>query len=211
MGLELGIRGMRAPAGSRLEPAPGASLRDRLIRWGQRRAFFQLLEWVCPGGTVLDLACGSGQFTELLLARGYTVATVDIARTLCDPPQHPVRIRPGLMAFVHQGDPRRLPFDDREFDGVTCMHLFQHVARPARQELLKEVRRVGRTWALLAFRASAPRTGSQSTAQRRLVGGSAAASFAGMRHDLAAAGMTIVASERVFPFLTAELVVLVTW
>jgi len=78
-----------------------------------------------PGGTALDLACGSGRHTRLLLARGYQVTAVDrdISR---------LETAPGLEAMqadLEDGSPWPLP--GQRFDAVVVTDYLHRPLFPA--------------------------------------------------------------------------------
>ena len=80
---------------------------------------------VTAGGTVLDVACGSGRNSELFLSRGYHVLAVDrdVSRL------HP---SPGLEiieADLEQG--ASLPTADRRFDAVVVTNYLYRPLLPA--------------------------------------------------------------------------------
>lgn len=80
---------------------------------------------VPAGGTVLDVACGSGRHSELFLGRGYHVVAVDrdVSRL------HP---RPSLEiieADLEQGN--SLPIADRRFDAVVVANYLYRPLLPA--------------------------------------------------------------------------------
>ena len=80
---------------------------------------------VLAGGTVLDVACGSGRHSELFLSRGYHVVAVDrdVSRL------HPA---PGLEiieADLEQGN--SLPTADRRFDAVVVTNYLHRPLLPA--------------------------------------------------------------------------------
>jgi 2-polyprenyl-3-methyl-5-hydroxy-6-metoxy-1,4-benzoquinol methylase len=79
------------------------------------------------GRTVLEVGCGAGRFTEVLLALGAAVASVDLsaavdANALTCPPDDRHRIA--------QADVRHLPFGAQSFDIVLCLGVVQHTPDP---------------------------------------------------------------------------------
>jgi len=73
---------------------------------------------VVPGGTVLDVACGSGRHSRLFLARGHPVTAVDI-----DPGRlqlFPGQPRPELVTADLENDP--WPFVKWRFAAVVVVN-----------------------------------------------------------------------------------------
>lgn len=100
----------------------------RLVREYEERL---ILEMVQPraGETLCDAGCGSGIFTQPLLARGAAVVGSDISepmlrharRTLADPAFHP------LLADI-----RTLPFADGAFDKTVSITALEFIAEAQR-------------------------------------------------------------------------------
>jgi SAM-dependent methyltransferase len=96
----------------------------RLLNWDQR-CF--LRDRPCPGGALLDVGCGTGQFAEAARRAGYTVTGLDLSRSQlalagCRFPL--VTFHPLTLAeyAATAGRPA--------FDVVTAFQVLEHVARP---------------------------------------------------------------------------------
>lgn len=76
---------------------------------------------------VLEVGCGAGRFTEVLLEHGALVTSVDIS-TAVD--ANAANFPPGPRHRIAQADVRALPFAPREFDGVFCLGVVQHTPDP---------------------------------------------------------------------------------
>ncbi|HEU5419190.1 MAG TPA: class I SAM-dependent methyltransferase [Streptosporangiaceae bacterium] len=73
-----------------------------------------------PDGQVLDLACGEGRISRLLLSRGYQVAGADAAPTMVQ-----LAVTHPNPAPAVRADATALPFADETFDLVVaymCLH-----------------------------------------------------------------------------------------
>lgn len=82
---------------------------------------------VLRGKNVLEVGCGAGRFTELMLEAGGCVFACDLSSAVeanyenCDSwPNY----------FVCQADLRHLPFQPRSFDFVVCLGVIQHTPNP---------------------------------------------------------------------------------
>ena len=82
---------------------------------------------ILNGKTVLEVGCGAGRFTEVMLAAGARVVACDLSIAVeanyanCgDRPNH----------FVCQADARTLPVAANSFDFVVCLGVIQHTPSP---------------------------------------------------------------------------------
>ena len=126
----------------------GAAYERFMGRWS-RAAGEAFLEWIRPssGGRWLDVGCGGGAFTELVLARcsPAAVCAVDPARTQIN---H-ARAQPvGKRAEFRVADAEKLPFPDASFDIVASALVINFI--PDRPTALLEMRRVARAGGLVA-------------------------------------------------------------
>ncbi len=88
--------------------------------------------------SILDVACGSGEWLQELHKRGANVSGIDISRRAVE------RVRARLPdADIREGVGEELPFDDGQFDLVTCMGSLEHfIDQPL---ALKEMLRVAKS------------------------------------------------------------------
>ncbi|MGJ0505174.1 MAG: methyltransferase domain-containing protein [Methylocystis sp.] len=101
---------------------------------------------VCGSSRILDVACGVG-FDVIELARRFPQAVVygvDPSRNFLDLARE--RAHGVENALFVGGDSRRLPFEDRCFDGVRIDRSLQHISSPgeALREMVRVTRRGGR-------------------------------------------------------------------
>jgi SAM-dependent methyltransferase len=110
-------------AGDRYEPYIG--------RWS-RRVAVQLVDWlgVPPGGSWLDVGCGTGALTTVILERAQPREVVGI-----DPSIYFVSYAQQLMleprASFQVGDAQALPVDDARFDVAAAALVLNFVPKPA--------------------------------------------------------------------------------
>jgi SAM-dependent methyltransferase len=94
---------------------------------GERRIAQELLE-LAPGDTVLDIACGPGNFVRdfaWAVGRRGLVVGLDASPTMLARAVEDTRVAPNV-AYV-RGDAIRLPFRDGAFDAICCfaaLHFF---------------------------------------------------------------------------------------
>jgi len=106
---------------TQLDSATGTRIsRDRLSR--------------CLGGldavagrSVLEVGCGAGRFTEVLLDAGARVVACDLSRAV---EANHANFRGRAGYFVCQADLMRLPVAPESFDVVVALGVLQHVPRP---------------------------------------------------------------------------------
>lgn len=96
--------------------------RDRLIRCLGNELFRSL-----AGKHVLEAGCGAGRFTEVLLAEGALVTSVDLSDAV---DANAVNFPPGQNHQIMQADILKLPFHPRQFDLVICLGVLQHTPNP---------------------------------------------------------------------------------
>ena len=113
----------------------------------ERQARYRWAAQLTAGGRVLDAACGAGWGTAVLAQAADEAVGVDFSPGAIEDAQ---RDHGGTATFV-EGDLRRLPFGDGEFEHVVCFEAICHVAEPA--PVLDELRRVLRPTGMLAVSA----------------------------------------------------------
>ncbi|MFN8525754.1 MAG: class I SAM-dependent methyltransferase [Chloroflexota bacterium] len=101
-----------------------------------------------PGNRVLDLGCGTGNYTAAIRARGLDVVGLDRSGRMLETARNKDRRVPWLL-----GEAGRLPFADSAFGGALCtlaIHHFPDLTGP-----FAEVRRVLRGGRFVLFTATA--------------------------------------------------------
>lgn len=107
------------------------------------------LDWLVPPARArwLEVGCGTGIFTELILdnCSPETVVAVDPAKAQID---HACRQPAALRANFQIADARDLPFADSEFDVVASALVINFI--PDRPKALSEMRRVAQAGGMVA-------------------------------------------------------------
>jgi O-antigen biosynthesis protein len=118
----------------------------------ERHARYHWAAEAVAGGRVLDAGCGAGWGTAVLAERAREAVGVDLSPAALAE----AREAHGERARFEEGDLRRLPCDDGEFDHVVC---FEALAQAGETErVLDELRRVLRPGGMLLV--SSPNRGA---------------------------------------------------
>ncbi|MHB1421801.1 MAG: class I SAM-dependent methyltransferase [Gemmataceae bacterium] len=91
------------------------------------------------GKSVLEIGCGMGFHTELMVRAGARVTALDLSPTSLESCTARLRLK-GLTAEVRQGDAEELPFPDKHFDFVWSWGVIHHSSRTAK--IVREIARV---------------------------------------------------------------------
>lgn len=102
----------------------------------EHMARYRMAQALAPGRRALDLGCGTGYGTAMLVeADAAHVTAVDIAEQAVEATR-----RRAAGATVTRADIHKLPFDDASFDLVVCLEVIEHV--DGQEAALDEIRRV---------------------------------------------------------------------
>jgi ubiquinone/menaquinone biosynthesis C-methylase UbiE len=91
-------------------------------------------------GSMLDWGCGWGQVSHLLKRAGLEVTSFDYRPMAGEDGIRRLERFPDVEAYISATDPRKLPYDDAQFDAVLSCGVLEHVVDP--DESLEELKRV---------------------------------------------------------------------
>ncbi len=132
----------------------GTGWRDRR----EKACIEQCLESIPTGSRVLDLPCGTGRLTRLLVSRGYRVTGADVSEAMLGHAREKYREyqreqggnSPAVQFEIR--DVLATGFNTDQFDGITCIRLFHHFDdAETRRRGLKELRRICRGPIIVTF------------------------------------------------------------
>ncbi len=131
---------LKGPAKVRRHYDEVAEIYDRRYAEGTGRSYHrhisdQVMNWLPPGGRLLDIGCGTGLFIEQYLERGGRGVGLDISPKMIERGRDRV---PAADWVVGTGE--SLPFRDDSFDAVSSLLAFSYFKDP--QGMLSEVYRV---------------------------------------------------------------------
>jgi ubiquinone/menaquinone biosynthesis C-methylase UbiE len=130
-----------------LHSAAGYDLLAWLLLLGRERAFREQLVRLArlePGQSVLDIGCGTG---SLAIAAKRGVGAQGMVHGIDASPEMIARARrkaskAGVDVAFTSGVVEALPFPDGHFDAVLSTLMLHHLPRAAREQCVREVRRV---------------------------------------------------------------------
>lgn len=128
-----------------------ASLKGQLTDRLEKRAIEKALrKTTLLNGLVLDIPCGTGRMTELLLNKGFEVVAADISEAMM---AHAIKRNGHLSNKVKflKADVEHLNFEDNSFDLVLTIRLMHHIPPALHMVVLKELWRVTRKWVIITF------------------------------------------------------------
>jgi len=124
---------------------PIGRLVDRLEKKALRRTLAELPD----SGETLEIACGTGRMTSVLVSLGHITVASDVSKAMID--QARVVIEPDghLRSFV-LCDAARLPFRDGAFENLMGFRFIAHLPPSLRAQVLSEAARVSRKNVILS-------------------------------------------------------------
>jgi SAM-dependent methyltransferase len=158
---------------------------------------------------VLDVPCGTGRITEVLLEQGLEVVGGDISLQMLEVAGAKLS-RFGDRVELRRLDLDRLQLSDGSFELVTCIRLLHHLQTEERAPILRELARVSNCFVLVNVSYSS----SYYRLRRRLkrvlgLGHSRASSTAAeIEREASAAGLVLVRRAFIAPLGSEDLLLL---
>jgi len=125
---------------------------QRIINKKERKILEKILESIEEKNiSVLDIPCGYGRFSELLLKKSLNLTSADVSFPMVLTTR---KYSPSTNSPHHflVGDIKHLPLKDNSFGCIVTIRLFQHILHSsARFQILKELHRVAKKFVILSF------------------------------------------------------------
>ena len=160
---------------------------------------------------VLDVPCGTGILSDLLLRLNVPVVASDISREMMQL-AHEYQ-GDNFYGFV-QADATQLPFAAKSFKTVVIIGLLHRVPPAVRQQILNEAATISSQYAIVSFSLLGSkliyhaRSLLKKLLYKKFTPGFSPATLAELESEVQAAGFRIVKRFRVFPILSPENVAL---
>jgi len=139
-------------------------------RYQQENAI--LTAWIADldqGSLILDVPCGAGRFTQLIVDCGFDYLGADFSGAMAAEARRGTS-SPRVKGFL-SADAQHLPLDDNSVDCVVLWRLLHHIGDARiRQEILREAARVTRSRVLLSFHHPVSFTGMRLLLRQKLFG-----------------------------------------
>ena len=159
----------------------------------ERRAFSSALARIEGARTALDVPCGTGRMTAVLLEAGLEVVGADVSVPMMDQARRKLAAFADRLRFT-EANLLQLPFPSDAFDVVTCVRLFGHYPSEDRVPMLRELLRVAKRAVIVQYFLETPITRAKRSIKRRVLhayeGVVHPVTDASLRHELTEAGIS---------------------
>jgi len=189
-----------------------ASLPGRLFDRLEKRALIKMIDRVraeIPAPSVLDVPCGTGRITELLLSRGLTVTGADISREMID--QAKIKCQKYFERISFQTldlDSADLP--KNQYDLVACIRMLHHLNSESRKGVFKSLAKLSKRYVLVNISLSSPFYRLRRKVKRWLGQGVSreSSTWLELSEETSQAGLQVVSSGYVWRYMSEDLIVL---
>lgn len=160
--------------------------------------------------TVLDIPCGTGRITEVLLERRLHVTGGDISPEMISVARSKLFPRFGNLVIFKELDLDRLELQDSTYDLVSCIRLFHHLETKQRSAILRELARVSRKYVLVSVSYSSSYYQMRRKLKRLMHQGvsKSSSTWSEIKSELSNAGLQIKSTYFVLPLISEDLILL---
>ncbi len=121
-------------------------LTDKLEKYCIRKA----LSIASPIVSILEVPCGTGRITEMLLESDYRVMAVDISEKMMKHAKERNKKSRKKVSF-EIGDIEGLKYDENSFDLILTIRLLHHIPVALHKKVFQQLHRTTRKWVLISF------------------------------------------------------------
>jgi ubiquinone/menaquinone biosynthesis C-methylase UbiE len=126
------------------------SLKGKLTDIREKACIEKALRIAKTNGPILDIPCGTGRITELLLRKGYKVTGADISPEMINYAKSRTFQYKDSVDFEIQ-DIEHLDFASNSYNMILTIRLLHHIPMSLHEKILKELHRVTRKWVIITF------------------------------------------------------------
>jgi ubiquinone/menaquinone biosynthesis C-methylase UbiE len=190
------------------EPRRFYSLKGKMTDALEKKCLLHTLDPVATNVKALDIPCGTGRITEVLVGLGMDVTAADVSQAMMEHANVRMAKNASPVPFV-QADIENLGFPENAFDLIVTIRLLHHIPPSLHRKILAELHRVTRNWVVISFSSKY----SIQSARRNLLGKMRgeprySISPALFRYEVANAGFRIVRYISLLPLISESVFVL---
>lgn len=127
-----------------------AGIKGRMTDAREKLLVLRAVDFANIQGPILDIPCGTGRMTKMLLERGYKVIGADISDAMMRYAKESTKEYASMVRFI-KSDIENLGFNDDSFDAVVTIRLIHHVPPQLHIKILRQLYRVTRKWVVLTY------------------------------------------------------------
>jgi len=122
----------------------------RIKNWNTQRVISKLTSFTGRKGLALDIPCGTGRLSNLILRNGYRWIGSDISLEMM------MESRKRMKGFEDSFwnirlDAEMMPFKDDSMDCIFSIRFIYHIPGEIRYKMLKEMNRVTKKWLIIDY------------------------------------------------------------
>jgi ubiquinone/menaquinone biosynthesis C-methylase UbiE len=132
-----------------------SSLSGKVFQWAERRAIERIVASLPDKARVLDLPCGTGRLSDLLVRRGWKTIACDVSgEMLAVARKRSVQLGHSISFF--RTDCLQMGVGEGAVSAVFSIRFLVHIAPEERVKMLREFRRVTERWVVMSMSLSTP-------------------------------------------------------
>ncbi len=133
-----------------------SSFKGRLVDWREKSLIYKAIKLtkITPPTRILDIPCGTGRLSLFLAEKGFNIVGVDLSPAMLE--QGIEKLKNKDDSIIRRvkfeiGDAESLSFSDSSFDIGVSLRFFGHLPPQNRQNVLRELSRVSRSYVVVAY------------------------------------------------------------